>query len=304
MQASGQVLTMQTSDLNAPPARPSCYSSILKSKCSNYMVCNQSRLGSALRRRLLLVLAASATLSCFNAHADNAPLIAAAADLKFVLDELAGTFQANTGKSVKVVYGSSGNFRRQITEGAPFEVFFSADEGFVQALVKDKLTLDEGKLYAIGRIVVIVPKDSPLKPNGDLSDLASAITANRIKKFAIANPEHAPYGRAAKEALEKAGLWSRLQGKLVLGENIAQAAQFATTGSTDGGIIAYSLALAPAVSQRSRYALIPDSWHAPLRQKMVLLSKAGNTAKDFYRFVQTPPARAVFKKYGFALPGE
>lgn len=268
------------------------------------MACKQSRLGSALCRRLLLVLAASATLSCFNARADNAPLIAAAADLKFALDELARTFQANTGKSVKVVYGSSGNFRRQITEGAPFEVFFSADEGFVQALVKDKLTLDEGKLYAIGRIVVIVPKDSPLKPNGDLSDLTSAITSNRIKKFAIANPEHAPYGRAAKEALEKAGLWSRLQGKLVLGENIAQAAQFATTGSTDGGIIAYSLALAPAVGQHSRYALIPDSWHSPLRQKMVLLSKAGNTARDFYHFVQTPPARAVFKKYGFALPGE
>ncbi|MDB5763217.1 MAG: molybdenum transporter, periplasmic molybdate-binding protein [Herminiimonas sp.] len=268
------------------------------------MACKQSRLGSPFRRRLLLVLAAAATLSSFNAGAENVPLVAAASDLKFVLDELARVFQANTGKSVKIVYGSSGNFRRQISEGAPFEIFFSADEGFVQALVKDRLTLDEGKLYAIGRIVVIVPENSPLKPNGDLSDLAGAITANRIKRFAIANPEHAPYGRAAKEALEKAGLWTLLEDKLVLGENISQAAQFATTGSTDGGIIAYSLALAPAVSRHSRYALIPASWHSPLRQKMVLLPKAGDTAKDFYRFVQAPPARTVFKKYGFALPGE
>jgi molybdate transport system substrate-binding protein len=268
------------------------------------MRCKPSRPDSPLRRKLLSLYAASVTVPFLNAHADNAPLVAAASDLKFVLDELAAAFQANTGKSVKIVYGSSGNFRRQIAEGAPFQIFFSADEGFVQALVKDKLTLDEGRLYAIGRIVVIVPADSPLKPNGDLSDLAGAITANRIKRFAIANPEHAPYGRAAEEALKNAGLWPAITGKLILGENIAQAAQFATSGSTDGGIIAHSLALVPAVSQRSRYALIPDSLHSPLRQKMVLLRKAGGTAREFYRFVQTQSARAVFKKHGFALPGE
>lgn len=237
-------------------------------------------------------------------HAAEVPLIAAASDLKFALDELAAQYQKTSGKSVKMVYGSSGNFFRQIAEGAPFELFFSADEGFVQALAKEKLTLDDGALYAIGRLVIFVPKNSTLKPAGDLSDLASALADNRIRKFAIANPAHAPYGRAAKEALEKAGLWAKLQDNLVLGENIAQAAQFAASGSTEGGIIAYSLALAPAVSQHGRYALIPDNWHAPLKQRMVLLNKAGETAKDFYRFVQTPPARAVFKKYGFTLPGE
>lgn len=259
---------------------------------------------SAFRLGLISFIAALTLMFYSSTRAAEPPLIAAASDLKFALDELAGVFHGQSGKSVKIVYGSSGNFRRQIAEGAPFEVFFSADEGFVQALVKEKLTLDEGMLYAIGRIAIIVLKSSSLKPEGELTDLHAALSGNRIKKFAIANPEHAPYGRAAQEALEKAGLWTTLKDKLVLGENIAQAAQFATGGSTDGGIIAYSLALAPAVSAQSRYALIPDSWHLPLRQKMVLLSKAGDTAKDFYRFVQTPPARAIFIKYGFKLPAE
>lgn len=244
------------------------------------------------------------TLMCLTGVGVRAetPLIAAASDLKFVLDELASKYQKETGSSVKLVFGSSGNFRRQIAEGAPFEMFFSADEGYVQALVQEKLTLDEGTLYAVGRIVIFVPSASGMKPESDLSDLVRAVSEGRIRKFAVANPEHAPYGRAAKEVLEKVGLWSKFDDKLVFGENIAQAAQFAISGSTDGGIIAYSLALAPQISQKGRYVLIPAAWHSPLKQRMVLLAKAGSNAKNFYRFVQTPQARAVFEKFGFTLP--
>ncbi|MDB5798507.1 MAG: molybdenum transporter, periplasmic molybdate-binding protein [Paucimonas sp.] len=256
------------------------------------------------RRRLLAAAAATAAsvLLPGPAHAAEGPLVAAASDLKFALDEIAAAFLAETGQPLRCVYGSSGNFRRQIAGGAPFELFFSADEAYVDALVREKLTVDQGRLYALGRIAIIVPHNSTLKPAGDLSDLRVALAAGKIRRFAIANPEHAPYGRAARQALQATGLWPLLEGKLVLGENISQAAQFAISGSTDGGIIARSLALAPAIAAGGRHALIPDALHEPLRQKMVLLAGAGDTARAFYRYVQAPKAQAVLARYGFTAP--
>ncbi len=235
---------------------------------------------------------------------ENAPVIAAASDLQFALSELAEQFTKETGKTVKLSFGSSGNFFNQIKEGAPFEMYLSADESYVFDLTKEGLTQGEGALYAVGRIVLIVPPGSTLKADGSLKDLASALKAGTIKKFAIANPEHAPYGRAARAALKTAGLWDMLEDKLVLGENVSQAAQFATSGSTQGGIIAYSLALSPKLLALGKFDLIPAEWHDPLRQRMALTKKAGETARMFYAYVQSPAARAVFKKYGFVLPGE
>lgn len=241
----------------------------------------------------------------FPAHADDpVPTVAAAADLQFALTEVAELFTKNTGKAVKLSFGSSGSFFRQIKEGAPFAVYLSADEGYVLDLAKDGLTVDEGVLYAVGRIVLIVPPGSPLKADSSLKDLAANLDTGTVKKFAIANSEHAPYGRAARTALKTAGLWDKIEDKLVLGENVSQAAQYATSGSAAGGIIAYSLALSPKVSVLGQFALIPAEWHDPLRQRMVLTTKAGETAKSFYAHVQSPTARAVLKKYGFVLPGE
>ena len=237
-------------------------------------------------------------------HAQDGPVIAAASDLKFALDEIAGEFRKSTGKSVRVSYGSSGNFFRQIAQDAPFELFMSADEEFVFKLADQGLTLDRGALYATGRIVLFAPNGSALRPDGDFADLRQAIADGRLVKFAIANPEHAPYGRAAMEALKSAGLWSAIEPKLVLGENVSQAAQFAVSGSTQGGIFALSLALAPGFRDAGSYVPIADSLHRPLRQRMVLTRKAGATARDFYRFAQGPGARAIFKRYGFLLPGE
>src|SRR5882672_8650789 len=237
------------------------------------------------------------------AHAQSGPAIAAAADLQFVLGEIAGQFKAATGQDVRLTFGSSGNFAQQLQQGAPFEMFLSADEGFVFQLADAGRSVDRGALYAEGRIVLFVPKGSALNADVKLDDLRAALKEGRITRFAIANPEHAPYGRAAEEALKSQGLWAAIQPKLVLGENVSHAAQFASSGSSHGGIFAYSLALSPAVGSLGTYVLLPADWHAPLRQRMVLMKNAGETAKAFYRYVQTPEARAFFRKYGFVLPG-
>jgi molybdate transport system substrate-binding protein len=238
------------------------------------------------------------------AAAEEPPTIAAASDLQFALTEVATAFTAETGLEVKLTFGSSGNFARQIRQGAPFQMYLSADEDYGLDLAKDGFARDQGELYALGRIVVIVPHGSPLKPDGSLEDLRAALEDGRVRKFAIANPEHAPYGRRAEEALRHAGLWDAIQDRLVLGENVSQAAQFATSGSAEGGIVAYSLALSPKVAALGTFEIIPHEWHEPLRQRMVLLREAGATAERFFAFVQEPAARAIMRRYGFLLPGE
>jgi molybdate transport system substrate-binding protein len=250
-------------------------------------------------RCLLLFLLIS---SAWSLRAEEPPAVAAAADLNFALTEIGERFAAETGKQVKLSFGSSGNFARQIEQGAPFQLFLSADEAYVVRLADQGLTLDAGTLYAIGRIVIFAPSGSPVRTDAALEDVRAALADGRLKRLAIANPDHAPYGRAAREALEQAGLWQQAAARLVLGENAAQAAQFATSGSAQAGIIPYSLALAPAVSSRGSYALLPEAWHRPLRQRMVLLKGAGDTARRFRDFLQQPEARATLERYGFVLP--
>ncbi len=237
-------------------------------------------------------------------RADDAPVVAAAADLQFALSEIADAFKKEDGREVKLTFGSSGNFFRQIQQRAPFQMYLSADEQFVFDLAAKNLTVDQGSLYAVGRIVIIAPHGSSLKADGTLADLKAALADGRLQKFAIANPEHAPYGRRAEEALKHQGLWDSIQDKLVLGENVSQATQFATSGGAQGGIIAYSLALSPNVSKLGSFALIPEEWHEPLRQRMTLIKGAGETAQAFYAFMQGPSARAIMRRYGFVLPGE
>lgn len=235
-------------------------------------------------------------------RADASPVIAAAADLQYALADVAEAFTRHSGSAVRLTFGSSGNFARQLRQGAPFEVFFSADEAYVLALAKDGVLRDEGVLYAQGRLALVVPSASPLAADGTLQDLKAALTDGRLRKIAIANPEHAPYGKRAQEALSHAGLWPLLQGKLVLGENVAQAAQFALSGNAEAGIIAYALALSPQVGAHARMALIEESWHQPLRQRMALLPRAGVVAQSFFAFVQTADARAILRRHGFVLP--
>jgi molybdate transport system substrate-binding protein len=250
------------------------------------------------------VLARAMAPSPAAAQTASPPVIAAAADLQYALAEIAEQFTKDTGRQVRLAMGSSGNFVTQILQGAPFDLFFSADEGYVRKVVAAGLAIDDGALYAVGRIGIFVPRGSTLTADSELAGLKAALAEGRVRKFSIANPEHAPYGRAARAALQHQGLWEQIEPLLVLGENASQAAQFAATGGAQGGIIPYSLARAPAVAQAGTFALLPEAWHPPLRQRMVLLKRAGDTARSFYDYVQQPAARAIFKRYGFVLPGE
>jgi molybdate transport system substrate-binding protein len=255
------------------------------------------------RTFLALVFGALHGAAAFAAQTD-VPTLAAASDLKFAVEEIAARFNATTKREVKLVFGSSGNFYRQIAQGAPFQIFMSADESFVFKLADEGRTADRGHLYATGRLVLFAPQGSRFEVDAQLAGLKAARAAGRVRRFAIANPEHAPYGRAAEEVLKTLGLWDALRPHLVLGENVSQAAQFASGGSADGGIFAYSLALAPQIAKLGRYVLIPEELHKPLRQRMVLVKGAGDTAQVFYFYLQQPTARAIFKRYGFVLPDE
>lgn len=230
----------------------------------------------------------------------KATTVAAASDLKFAMDELIGQYQTQTGRKVQAVYGSSGQLFMQIGQGAPFDIFLSADENLVAQLADKDLTQGAGVLYGVGSLVFFVPKGSLLKP--DLADLRQALEDGRLKRFAIANPAHAPYGRAARQSLQNLGLWPTIEPRLVLGENVSQAAQFATSGAAQGGIVALSLVLAPALRDAGSYTEVPTDLHAPLRQRMVLLRRAGPEAQAFYGWLQEPQARAVLRRYGFSMP--
>ncbi len=254
------------------------------------------------KRLFLLVFFITSTGGATAFAQDDKPAIAAASDLQFALEDIAARFRSETQREVRLSFGSSGNYFRQIGQGAPFQLFLSADEDFVFRLHQDGKTEDRGVLYATGRIVLFAPQSSPLQIDGQMAGLKAAIVNNQIRRFAIANPEHAPYGRAAEQALRKLGLWEALQGKLVMGENVSQAAQFATSGSAQGGIFAYSLALSPTVSKLGSYVLLPENLHAPLRQRMVLVKGAGETARAFYAWLQQPAAQKILEHYGFVPP--
>ena len=234
--------------------------------------------------------------------AADVPVIAAAASVKFALQDIAEAFQQDTDKSVRISYSSSGNLTRQIQQGGPFELFFSANSRYINQLYQQHKTLDQGAVYAFGRLVLLTNKNSSLPLDQKLSGVKQAIQAGELQRFAIANPIHAPYGIAAREVLRQLGLWELTEPHLVLGENVAQAAQFASSGAAQVGLISYSLALAPALQNSTRSLLIPASLHQPLQQTMVLLNNAGDTARLFFNFMQQDKARSILSRYGYTLP--
>jgi molybdate transport system substrate-binding protein len=226
--------------------------------------------------------------------------ITAAADLRYALAEVVENYKkSNPDVKIDVAYGSSGNAFTQICNNAPFDIYFSADISYPQKLKDLGLTISEPKLYAIGRIVL-------WSNSIDVSKGPEILTGKSITKVAIANPEHAPYGKRAEESLKYYKLYDQVKPKLILGENVSQAAQFITTGNAEAGIIALSLALSPSLREKGSYFLIDNSSHQPLEQAYVILKQAqGNQAvHKFAEYVSTAPARNVLKKYGFVLPGE
>jgi molybdate transport system substrate-binding protein len=229
--------------------------------------------------------------------------VAAAADLVYCLDELTTTFhQQQPSIDLKLTTGSSGNFFTQIEQGAPFDVFLSADVGYPKKLIAEGLaSADSLFVYANGKIVLWTTKPDTVSVAQGLNVLTDS---QRVQKIAIANPDHAPYGRAAKAALEKAGLWPAVESRLVLGENIAQTAQFVQTGNADCGIVALSLLLGPKLKGVGTYQIIDPSLYPPLEQAVVLTQngKANAAARTYFEFLRSPAARQVFDRYGFTIP--
>lgn len=235
--------------------------------------------------------------------AERTVSVAAAADLKFALDEVAAEFQKrNPAIKVNLTYGSSGNFFSQLSNKAPFDIFFSADIEYPKKLVAVGLTVKDSEFkYAVGRIVVWVPNDSAI----DVEKLGiESLTQPSVKKIAIANPEHAPYGRAAEAAMKKLGVYDRVKDRLVLGENIAEAAHFVATGAADIGVIALSLAMAPEMKAKGKYWPVPLDAYPTLEQGGVILSwtKDLGATQRFKAFVTGPDGRAILKRYGFTVP--
>ena len=229
--------------------------------------------------------------------------VAAAADLKFAMGDLTAKFEQQTGTKVNVTYGSSGNFFAQLQNGAPFDIFFSADINYPRKLEAAGLS-EPGTLYeyALGKIVLWTPKDSPL----DLERQGwHVLLDSRARKIAIANPAHAPYGRAAVAALKRAGIYDQVQSKLVFGENISQTAQFVQSGSAQVGIVALSLAVSPAMRDGRRWE-IPGNLYPPLVQAAILLksSKVKAESRKFLDFVKSADGREILEKYGFEKPAQ
>jgi molybdate transport system substrate-binding protein len=245
---------------------------------------------------LITLLVAGAGL----AHAGDLNL-AAASDLSFAMKELAANYQKQTGNSVKVTLGSSGNFFTQIQNGAPFDLFFAADIDYPKKLEAAGLG-EPGTLYqyATGKIVMWVPASSPL----DVSKGLSLLLDPSVRKISIANPAHAPYGRAAVAAMTKQGIYDKVTGKLVFGENISQATQFVESGNADVGILALSLAMAPAMADKGRYFEVPQDLYPPIDQGAIVIksSQKKNEAKQFLAFLKTPESVATMQRYGFKLP--
>jgi len=230
--------------------------------------------------------------------------VAAAADMSSALPQLVETYTRKTGQAVKLSFGSSGNLANQIRNGAPFDVFFSADEDYPQQLIAEGLASKDTLYgYAVGRLVLWVPGDSPL----DLSKLGmKALLDPSVKKISIANPAHAPYGRAAEAALRHFGIYDQVASRLVLGENVSQAAQFVESGNAQAGLIALSHALAPTLKDKGRYWTVPLDAYPTLNQAAVVLSrsKQQDAARKFLDFLRSPEAASLLSAYGFSLPAE
>jgi molybdate transport system substrate-binding protein len=230
--------------------------------------------------------------------------VAAAADLSNALQEVATNYEKKTGVIVKLSFGASGALTQQIQNGAPFDVFFSADMDYPRQLIAaDQAEGATLYRYAVGKLVLWVPKDSPLDVEHKDMDV---LLDTSVKKISIANPQHAPYGRAAAAALKHYGLYEKVSDRLVLGENISQAAQFVESGNAQAGFVALAHAIAPAMQGKGKYWVVPAEAYPPLDQGVVLISHSPHQsdAAAFLEYVKGAEAAAVLQHYGFTLPDQ
>lgn len=244
-------------------------------------------------RFCILSLACALSINCAG---QGKILLAAASDLKFALDSVIAVYRSQNGGTIEVTYGSSGKLFEQISNGAPFDLFFSADISYPRELEKKGLTSSESYVYGVGRIVLWSRNIDPEKEG------MKTLLSPGIKKVAIANPLHAPYGKRAEEAMKFYKVYDSVKPKLVQGENISQTAQFVTTGAADIGIVAYSLALSPNMKKENgKYFLIPENSHQRLEQAVVVTKhgKGNDFAQTFLSFVKSDEAKLILSYYGF-----
>jgi molybdate transport system substrate-binding protein len=227
--------------------------------------------------------------------------VAAAADLQFAMQDIAAGFQKQTGKQIKLIYGSSGNFFQQIQNGAPFDMFFSANLDYPKQLESSGLAAPGSYYqYAKGKIVVWVPNDSKVNISSGLKSFLDPA----VKKIAVANPQHAPYGQAAVAAMQSEGIYDKVKDKIVTGENISQTASYVVSGAADAGVIALSLALSPNMKGKGRYFEIPAAEYPPINQACIILnsSKDKETANQFLSYLKTKVVAETLQRYGFDMP--
>jgi molybdate transport system substrate-binding protein len=249
--------------------------------------------------RSTLLLGLLATLVSGRAQAEQATA-AVAAGMKFAMDDIAAEFRkAHPKDTLGVVYGSTGKLQTQVQQGAPFDLFFSADNTAPMDLAKAGFAGSEMRIYAIGRLAI-------WSTNVDASKLTLAdLTSPKFARIAIGNPKVAPYGKRAEESLRKAGIWDKVASRLVLGENVTQTAQFVESGNAQVGIIALSLAMSPELAKKGGHALVPDDMHQPLAQGFIVTKRGASNpvAAVFAKFMQTKEAKAILLRYGYTLPG-
>jgi molybdate transport system substrate-binding protein len=249
-----------------------------------------------MKKFLVLVL-----LACSSAAYSQQLTVAAAADLRPALEEIATSFKSTSGIRVRVSYGSSGNFFQQLQNGAPLDVYLSANVDYPKKLVQAGLTVPNSYYeFARGSIVLMVPYDSKL----DLTEGMHILLTPTVKKIAIANPSHAPYGQAAVAAIKSAGIYDWAAPHLVTGENVSEAASFVLSGAAEVGIVAKSLALAPAAAKQVKFVDVPANLYSPIIQAMVVLKSSTQQASavKFEAFMREDQAKAILARYGFEIP--
>ncbi len=231
----------------------------------------------------------------------DTPIVAVASNMSFTAEAIRERFKTETGQSIKLSFGSSGNLTRQILQGAPFQVFLAADSSYTRRLSQQEKTLVKPEPYAVGRLCLFIPEKSSLSGIENINIITNKLTRGHFTKLAIANPELAPYGHAAITTLQRIGIWAVDRNKLVLGENVSQTTQFTLTGAVDAGFIPYSHAIMANIKNKGRCFPVPDHWHEPIVQEMALLKNAGETAKSFYTFLKSSSAQKLLLLHGYGL---
>jgi molybdate transport system substrate-binding protein len=253
-------------------------------------------------KRLFLSKTLLSVVTVFFASLANAQqaTVVVAANMKPAMEEIYQQYKMAGGQDLRIIYGSSGNFARQIQQGAPFNLFVSADESFPLALHRQGLTVDEGKVYAIGRLALIAHKSRKMKLSLNSAELKKVI--DDTNKIAIAKPDVAPYGKAAIDFLNALGLYESAKNKIVFAEGVSSVAMFVSSGSAGIGLTAYSLAKSKEVMQTADHLLIPENLHEPIKQRMVLLKNPPKPVVDFYAHLQSAKAKDVLRLHGYSTP--